>query len=54
MEREYDALEKAIAEEKKSQLQKMRGAMLQRRIAKERRRKQEERDKEEAQRRKNI
>lgn len=28
MEREYDALEKAIAEEKKSQLQKMRGAML--------------------------
>lgn len=54
MEREYDALEKAIAEEKKSQLQKMRGAMLQRRIAKERRRKEEIRAKEEEQRRKNI
>ena len=54
MEREYDALEKAISEEKKSQLQKMRGAMLQRRIAKERRRKEEIRAKEEDQRRKNI
>lgn len=32
MEREYNALEKAIAEEKKAQLSKMRGAMLQRRI----------------------
>jgi len=54
MEREYDTLEKAISEEKKSQLQKMRGAMLQRRIAKERRRKEEIRAKEEDQRRKNI
>merc|ERR1712166_210176 len=54
MDREDYALEKAISEEKKSQLQKVRGAMLQRRIAKERRRKEEIRAKEEDQRRKNI
>lgn len=54
MEAEYNAVEKAIEEEKKNQLQKMRGAMLSRRIQKERRRKQEIREKEEIQRRNNL
>jgi hypothetical protein len=54
MEAEYHAVECAIEEEKKNQLQKMRGAMLSRRIQKERRRKEEIRKKEEAQRRKNL
>lgn len=54
MEAEYNAVEKAIEEEKKNQLQKMRGAMLSRRIQKERRRKEEIRKKEEVQRRKNL
>lgn len=54
MQREYDALDKAIAAEKKAQLQKMRGAMIHRRIDKERRRKAEINEKELARRRGNI
>lgn len=54
MEREYNALEKAIADEKQSQLQKMRSAMLKRRIAKEQKRKKDLREKEEEARRNNI
>merc|ERR1719379_12368 len=54
MEAEYNAVEKAIEEEKKNQLQKMRGAMLSRRIQKERKRKELIRQTEEAQRRKNL
>lgn len=40
--REYDQLEKTIREEKEKQLNNMRQALLQRRIAKEKKRKQEE------------
>ena len=47
-------MEKAIADEKHAQLQKMRGAMLKRRIAKEQKRKKDLREKEEEARRKNI
>jgi len=47
-EREYNNLEKVIAEEKAKQLANMRAAMLQRRIEKERKRRQAEEDAEAA------
>lgn len=44
--REYDQLDKTIREEKEKQLNNMRQALLQRRIAKEKKRKQEEHEKQ--------
>lgn len=51
---EFDNLESAITEEKQQQLDKMRQAMVQRRIDKERKRKQKERELEEVRRREAV
>lgn len=53
-EREFDQLEKTIAEEKSKQLANMRAAMLNRRIVKERKRKQEKEEADKEQQRQRV